>query len=88
MPRGTWPLVRWNDHMAEQTQQALAILRRKQVEARTGLPTFHHLREDSGRRISGPSAPGARCVGWIEAEVAAWLEARVAASREGSGGAA
>ncbi len=67
--------------MAKQLQDALTILRRKQVEARTGLP-----RSSIYAGMADGSFPrqiylGAKSVGWLEAEVDDWIAARVAASR-------
>lgn len=59
------------------------ILRRKQVEARTGLS-----RSTIYSRISEGSFPrpielgGGRAVGWIESEINEWLQARIEHSRE------
>ena len=76
--------------MAAQIQSALTILRRKQVEARTGLSRstiYSKLRrnpkrpEDYDPTFPKPVSLGAKAVGWIEAEVGAWLSAQVAKSR-------
>jgi prophage regulatory protein len=67
--------------MAEQLQQALAILRRKQVEARTGLRRSTIYAKVATGEFPAPIRIGIRAVGWIEADVTAWLEARIAASR-------
>lgn len=72
--------------MAYQVPQAptrLTMLRRRQVEARTGLS-----RSTICLRISQGSFPravslGGRAVGWIENEIENWLEEQVAASRQG-----
>lgn len=59
------------------------ILRRKQVEARTGLS-----RSTIYARISEGSFPrpielgGGRAVGWIESEINEWLHARIKQSRK------
>ena len=80
--------------MAAQIRDALirvTILRRRQVEARTGLS-----RSSIYARISpNPNRPGdydptfpkpvslgAKAVGWVEAEVDAWLSAQVEKSRQ------
>ena len=67
--------------MATQLNNALIILRRKQVEARTG-----YSRSSLYKRMSEGTFPaqiklGARAVGWIESEVTAFIESRIAASR-------
>jgi len=64
--------------MAQQPRAALTILRRKQVEAKTGYSrSTIYLRISQGlwpRQIS----LGARAVGWTDGEVAAMNAARVA----------
>ena len=76
--------------MAAQTQTAVTILRRKQVEARTGLSRssiYARLRHNPKRpgdydpTFPKPVSVGAKAVGWIEAEIDAWLTAQVAKSR-------
>ena len=77
--------------MAAQIQNALTILRRKQVEARTGLSrsTIYSKLKHNPKRPGDydPSFPvpisiGAKAVGWIEAELDAWLTAQVLKSRK------
>lgn len=77
--------------MAAQFQPALTILRRKQVEARTGLSRssiYARLRHNPKRpgdydpTFPKPIAVGAKAVGWIEAEVEAWLAAQVQKCRK------
>jgi len=76
--------------MAQQTQSAPTILRRKQVEARIGLSRSAIY----AKLLPNPKSPasfdptfpkpiriGARSVGWLEDEIAAWLQQRIAASR-------
>ena len=69
----------------------LTIIRRKQVEARTGLSRssiYAKLRHNPKRPNDyDPSFPkpvgvGSRAVGWVESEIEAWIETRIAASRE------
>jgi prophage regulatory protein len=68
--------------MAEQVRDALTILRRKQVEARTGLSrSTIYLRVSEGT-FPKPVSLGARAVGSIEAEISEWLASRIRASRE------
>ena len=63
--------------MANTNQEKLSILRRKQVEKRTGLSrSTIYLRIQEGtfpRQIN----LGARAVGWLENEIEAWLTARM-----------
>ena len=68
-----------------QSQATPTILRRKQVESRTGLARstiYQRVREKS---FPAPINLGAKSVGWIEAEVNAWLEARIDDSRKTGG---
>ena len=75
-------------YMAEQLQQAFAILRRKQVEARTGLRRSTIYAKVAAGEFPAPVRLGARAVGWLEAEIQQWLASRVAESRAKSEGAA
>ncbi|MGX2042252.1 helix-turn-helix transcriptional regulator [Methylocaldum sp. MU1018] len=77
--------------MAAQTQSPLTILRRKQVEARTGLSRssiYARMRHNPKRpgdydpTFPKPISVGAKAVGWIEAEIDAWLAAQVEKSRK------
>jgi len=68
--------------MAEQLREVLAILRLKQVKARTGLSrSTIYLRVSQGA-FPKPVNLGARAVGWIESEISDWLTGRIAASRK------
>lgn len=63
--------------MANTDPKNLSILRRKQVEQRTGLSRstiYLHIKEGSFPR---PINLGARAVGWLENEIDAWLIARL-----------
>lgn len=77
--------------MAGQIQNALTILRRKQVEARTGLSRstiYAKLRHNPKRpsdydpTFPHPVSIGAKAIGWVEAEIVAWLAAQVKKSRK------
>lgn len=77
--------------MATQHQTAPTILRRKQVEARTGLSRstiYAKLRRNPKRpndydpTFPKPVSVGAKAVGWIEAELDAWLIAQINKSRK------
>lgn len=81
--------------MAAQIQPALTILRRKQVEARTGLSRssiYARLRQNPKRpgdydpTFPQPISIGAKAVGWIESEIDAWLTAQVKKSRKADSG--
>src|SRR5690349_4892518 len=76
--------------MAGQLQTALSILRRKQVERRTGLSRsaiYAKLTPNPKCPTSydptfpKPVSVGARAVGWIEAEISEWLARRIKLSR-------
>lgn len=68
-------------------QTSVTILRRKQVEARTGLSRstiYDKINRKSPRY--DPNFPkqislGGDAVGWIEAEVVAWIENKIRTSR-------
>ena len=63
--------------MANTNQERLSILRRKQVEKRTGLSrSTIYLRIQEGT-FPKPINLGARAVGWLENEIEAWLAARM-----------
>jgi len=63
--------------MANTNQEKLSILRRKQVEKRTGLSrSTIYLRIQEGT-FPRPINLGVRAVGWLENEIEAWLAARI-----------
>jgi len=67
--------------MTEQRNNRKMILRRKQVEQRTGLS-----RSTIYLRIAQGTFPktlslGARAVGWLDSEIEEWLNSRVELSR-------
>lgn len=66
--------------MTEAFQAAPVILRRKQVEQRTGLArsTIYQYMKDGAFPKS--VALGPRAVGWIEADISAWILQRVGAA--------
>lgn len=77
--------------MTAQVQIAPTILRRKQVEARTGLSrsTIYSKLKRNPKRPSDydstfptPVSVGAKAVGWIESELDAWLIAQIDKSRK------
>lgn len=68
--------------MAQQVQTALTtILRRRQVEARTGFPRSTLYLKISQGEFPRPIKIGARAVGWVAAEVDNWLEEKIKESR-------
>lgn len=68
--------------MATQNQTALTILRRKQVETRTGLSRSTIYMRVAEGTFPKPVSLGGRTVGWIEGEIQSWLEQRIEASRK------
>ena len=77
--------------MAAQIQAALTIIRRKQVEARTGLSRstiYAKLRHNPKRpgdydpTFPKPVSVGAKAVGWVESELDAWLISQIQKSRK------
>lgn len=82
--------------MSEQIKTALTILRRRQVEQRTGLSRsgiYQKLVLNPKRpsyfdsTFPKPISLGGRSVGWVEREVDAWIEQQIEKSRSTGGGA-
>ena len=72
--------------MANTNQEKLSILRRKQVEKRTGLSrSTIYLRIQEGT-FPRPVNLGARAVGWLENEIEAWLAMQVKSRDNRQGG--
>ena len=69
--------------MANKDQVKLSILRRKQVQQRTGLSRSSIYLRIQDSTFPKPIPLGARAVGWLEHEVEEWLSSRV---REREGG--
>jgi len=67
--------------MAIQLQTALTILRRKQVEKRTGLSRSTIYAKVASGDFPAPIALGARAVGWIESDITTWIESCITASQ-------
>jgi prophage regulatory protein len=70
--------------MANKTQHVpttISILRRPDVEARTGLSRSTIYLKVAQGSFPRPVSLGPRAVGWVASEVEAWLEQQVAASR-------
>lgn len=74
--------------------ERVTILRRKQVEARTGLSRssiYARIRPNPNRpsdydpTFPKPISLGAKAVGWVEGEVDAWLSAKVERSYKARG---
>ncbi len=68
--------------MTQQIQNVLSILRRKQVQAKTGLSrSTIYARIAKGKFPRPIDLGGGRAVGWIESEIDAWLISRIESSR-------
>lgn len=67
--------------MSDALQPRLSILRRKEVQARTGLARstiYLYIKEGL---FPKPVALGPRAVGWIESEVSDWIAERLKMTR-------
>lgn len=71
--------------MVKKFPEALAIIRRKQVEARTGLARSTIYSKMAEGSFPTPVNIGPRAVGWVESEITDWLKTQVEQSR-GKGG--
>ena len=63
--------------MQDKTENELVILRRRQVEQRTGLSRstlYQYIKDGS---FPKPVPLGPRAVGWIETEVRGWIATRI-----------
>ena len=63
--------------MADASQPPYCILRRKQVEARTGLSRSTIYARIKAGNVPAPVSLGPRAVGWIENDVHRWLSDRI-----------
>lgn len=77
--------------MATKLAESIRILRRKQLEDKTGLSRsgiYAKLKlnpkrpNDYDPSFPKPISVGAKAVGWVESEVDAWLEQKIRNSRE------
>lgn len=77
--------------MASQHQTAPTILRRKQVEARTGISRsgiYARLKhnpkrpQDFDATFPKPVSIGAKAIGWVESEIDGWIAAQIKKSRK------
>jgi len=71
--------------MADASQPHHCILRRKQVEARTGLSRSTIYARIKSGTFPAPVSLGPRAVGWIENDVQRWLSDRIEAGWSGAG---
>ena len=63
--------------MTEASQPHHCILRRKQVEARTGLSRSTLYARIKAGTFPAPVSLGPRAVGWIESDVQRWVSDRI-----------
>ena len=70
--------------MSRMIQPTLKVLRRRQVEARTGLPRSSLYVLIAEGRFPAPIRLTIKTVGWLEHEVDAWIAERAKASRQPS----
>ena len=70
--------------MQQEKEHKLAILRRRQVEQRTGLSrsTLYQYMKDGC--FPKPVPLGPRAVGWLESEVSDWIIMRIKSARNES----
>ena len=71
--------------MVDASQPPHCILRRKQVEARTGLSRSTIYARIKAGTFPAPVSLGPRAVGWIEGDVHRWLSDRIKAGWSGDG---
>ena len=67
--------------MSENFKSPVEILRRPQVEARTGLSRSTIYARIQDGTFPRPISLGSRAVGWLEHEIDNWLDRRIKASR-------
>ena len=68
--------------MSDRYEQGLSILRRKQVEARTGLARSTIYQHINAGTFPRPVRLGLRAVGWLESDVSNWIAERVRVARD------
>ena len=70
--------------MHTKTSNAPTILRRHQVQQRTGLSrsTLYQYIKEGG--FPAPVQLGPRAVGWLESDISDWITARVKLARQGN----
>ena len=70
--------------MSENSQASLRILRRREVQARTGLSRSSIYERMRDKAFPLPISLGAKSVGWISSEIDEWIAERVKLSRAGA----
>lgn len=76
-----FPLKRRKIDMAYKGGIPLTILRRRQVEIRTGLSRSTIYQRVAEKTFPSPVRLGSRAVGWLEGEIDDWLQNQVDRSR-------
>lgn len=69
--------------MAENTRPVTLIIRRKAVEARTGLSRSTIYQRIKDGAFPPPISLGPKAVGWLQSEIEDWIADRVRQSRGG-----
>jgi prophage regulatory protein len=67
--------------MAENIKPAHSIIRRKAVEARTGLSRSTIYQRVKDGTFPAPISLGAKAVGWLQSEIEDWIVERIRHSR-------
>ena len=68
-------------HLSESSHYSLEILRRREVQARTGLSRSTIYEKIRDRTFPLPISLGAKSVGWIKSEIDEWIAGRIRLSR-------
>lgn len=71
--------------MSDKIQAPLVILRRQQVQARTGLSRSSIYAGISTGNFPAPVQLGEKSVGWVESEIDNWIAERIAARNKKRG---
>jgi prophage regulatory protein len=69
-------------HMAEAIHRAPALLRRKEVQTRTGLARSTIYQHIKAGTFPKPVPLVGRAVGWVESEVNEWIAERIKIGRD------
>lgn len=67
--------------MSDFQRAAIEILRRREVEAKTGLSRSTIYQKIKDKQFPLPISLGAQSVGWIKSEIEEWIAERVKVSR-------
>lgn len=71
----------WSVNMNSMSDRQISIMRRREVERRTGLSRSTIYERIRAGGFPAPVSLGGKAVGWIEHEVNRWLNEQVASSR-------